>query len=171
MVPVNEIVVVITGAAPIDPDAAARIPPAAIVLAAGAGSRFSDEPGTKLLATVDGEPLLAHVLEAVRAYGPTVTAVVLGHGADAIEAGIDWQGELRVKNHGPERGLASSIQVGIDTLRAYPGNLDGTFIAPLCYGDGKVTRSEFTGPAADFEAKDRNNDGIIDKADAPDAKK
>ena len=38
-------------------------------------------------------------------------------------------------------------------------------------GDGKVTRNEFTGPAADFEAKDRNNDGVIDANDKPDAKK
>ena len=34
--------------------------------------------------------------------------------------------------------------------------------------DGKVTREEFTGPAADFERKDRNNDGVIDAADKPD---
>ncbi|MHC4731710.1 MAG: EF-hand domain-containing protein [Planctomycetota bacterium] len=33
--------------------------------------------------------------------------------------------------------------------------------------DGKITREEFTGPAAAFERLDRNNDGVIDKADAP----
>jgi Ca2+-binding EF-hand superfamily protein len=37
-------------------------------------------------------------------------------------------------------------------------------------GDGKVTRAEFTGPASSFEAKDRNNDGIIDASDKPDRK-
>ena len=37
-------------------------------------------------------------------------------------------------------------------------------------GDGKVTRAEFTGPAADFEKRDRNNDGVIDRSDRPDAK-
>ena len=37
-------------------------------------------------------------------------------------------------------------------------------------GDGKVTRDEFTGPASQFEAKDRNNDGIIDASDKPDRK-
>ena len=31
--------------------------------------------------------------------------------------------------------------------------------------DGKITREEFTGPAADFERMDRNRDGVIDKAD------
>lgn len=34
-------------------------------------------------------------------------------------------------------------------------------------GDGKVTREEFTGPAAVFEKKDRNNDGVIDANDKP----
>ena len=37
-------------------------------------------------------------------------------------------------------------------------------------GDGKVTREEFTGPASDFEAKDKNNDGVIDASDHPDRK-
>ena len=33
--------------------------------------------------------------------------------------------------------------------------------------DGKITREEFTGSAAAFERLDRNNDGVIDKADVP----
>jgi hypothetical protein len=32
-----------------------------------------------------------------------------------------------------------------------------------------VTREEFTGPAAVFERKDRNHDGVIDAADRPDS--
>ncbi|MHC4670747.1 MAG: EF-hand domain-containing protein, partial [Planctomycetota bacterium] len=32
-------------------------------------------------------------------------------------------------------------------------------------GDGKITREEFTGPAAAFERMDKNHDGVIDKAD------
>jgi Ca2+-binding EF-hand superfamily protein len=32
-------------------------------------------------------------------------------------------------------------------------------------GDGRITRDEFTGPAADFERLDKNHDGVIDKAD------
>jgi len=32
-------------------------------------------------------------------------------------------------------------------------------------GDGKITREEFTGPAAAFERMDRNRDGVIDKSD------
>lgn len=101
---------------------------AVLVLAAGAGTRFSDEPGAKLLADIDGAPLLSHVLDAIRAFGPAATVVVLGHGAVALEQAIVWQDEMRVRNHAPGRGLASSLQVGIDTLRALPLAMDGAFI-------------------------------------------
>ena len=101
---------------------------AAVVLAAGAGSRFSDVPVGKLLATLGGHPLLARVLDTVHEFGPAATVVVLGHGADVIERGLVWRDELRVRNHDPERGLASSLKVGIDTLRVLPVQLDGAFI-------------------------------------------
>jgi molybdenum cofactor cytidylyltransferase len=129
-----------------------RLALAALVLAAGAGSRFAAgadsglaagagsrlaagaddgppaDPGTKLLVDIDGEPMLARVLRAVRAFEPVTTVVVLGHNADAIEQAIDWHDEVRVRNHAPELGLASSLQVGIDTLRALPLLVDGVFI-------------------------------------------
>jgi molybdenum cofactor cytidylyltransferase len=106
--------------------AAERLALAAIVLAAGTGSRYSDQPGAKLVAALDGRPLLEHVLLAVRAFGPAVTITVLGHGADAIEGSIGWVSERRVTNPAPERGLASSIQVGVSALGAT--DLDGVFI-------------------------------------------
>ncbi len=105
-----------------------RLRLAVLVLAAGAGSRFSDEPGAKLLAEIDGRPMLGRVLDEVRVYRPAVTVVVLGHGADRIEQALDWQDEIRVRNHEPERGLSSSLQVGINAVRALPDPLDGTFI-------------------------------------------
>lgn len=105
-----------------------RLTLAVVVLAAGAGSRFSEEPGAKLLAPLRGEPMLARIIGEVRAFGPAATVVVLGHGADTIERALDWRDELRVRNHAPERGLASSLQAGIDTLRALPGTFDGAFM-------------------------------------------
>ena len=97
-----------------------RLQLAAVILAAGSGSRFGPEPGAKMLAEVDGQPMLARVLGEVRAFGPAATVVVLGHGAEAIERRLDWGDEIRVRNHAPERGLSSSLQIGIDTLRALP---------------------------------------------------
>jgi molybdenum cofactor cytidylyltransferase len=101
---------------------------AVLVLAAGAGSRFSPQPGAKLLADLDGRPLLAHVLDAVRSFGPVATVIVLGHGATEIERSIHWQGELQAINPTPERGLASSLQVGIRALSGLPQAFDGAFV-------------------------------------------
>ena len=56
---------------------------AALVLAAGASSRFGSP---KALAQFEGRPLLEHVLDAVREAGIDEIVVVLGHAADEIEA-------------------------------------------------------------------------------------
>lgn len=85
----------------------------ALVLAAGAGLRFG---GGKLLATVAGRPLLQHVLDRVADAGVDEVLVVLGGDADAIERAIAWRAERRVRNPEPERGLASSLQVGLAAL-------------------------------------------------------
>jgi len=82
---------------------------AAVVLAAGASSRFGSP---KALAQLDGRPILEHVLDAIREAGIEDIVVVLGHAADAIEDGIEWLDERRVRNPDP-RFLSSSLQVGL----------------------------------------------------------
>jgi molybdenum cofactor cytidylyltransferase len=86
---------------------------AALVLAAGSGSRFG---GGKLLAPLGGKPLLQHVLDRVAAAGVEETVVVLGADAEAIEQAMDWRTERRVRNPDPDRGLASSLQAGMAAL-------------------------------------------------------
>lgn len=90
---------------------------AAIVLAAGRASRFGSP---KALAPLDGRPLLGHVLDAVAGLGLASTVVVLGHAADEIERAIAWRGERRVRNPDPDRGLASSLRLGLATVAADP---------------------------------------------------
>ena len=82
----------------------------AVVLAAGAGSRFG---GGKLLARLDGRPVLQHVLDRVADAGLTDVVVVLGDDTAAVEAAIDWRSERRVRNPAPEQGLSSSVRVGM----------------------------------------------------------
>ena len=83
---------------------------AAIVLAAGAASRFG---GGKVLARLDDRPLLQHVLDAVAMASLREVVVVVSPDAAAMEEAIAWRAERRVVNPHPERGLASSLQVGL----------------------------------------------------------
>ena len=99
---------------------------AAVVLAAGAGSRFG---GGKLLAPLEGRPILQHVLDRLAASGVDDVVVVLGTDADDVERVIDWGGARRVRNDDPARGLSSSLQVGIRALG------EGTDAALIVLGD------------------------------------
>lgn len=97
---------------------------AAVVLAAGAGSRFGSD---KLLAPLAGRPILDHVLDAVRGAGLAEIVVVLGDDADAAERTIAWAGERLVRNPDPGRGLSSSLRVGFDAIEG-SADLEAAFV-------------------------------------------
>ncbi|HYK96098.1 MAG TPA: NTP transferase domain-containing protein [Candidatus Dormibacteraeota bacterium] len=80
----------------------------AIVLAAGAGSRFG---GRKLEARLAGRPILQHVLDTLARAALDDPIVVLAPGS-AVEGSIDWRRAQRVVNPDPARGLSSSLQLG-----------------------------------------------------------
>lgn len=87
----------------------------AIVLAAGAGSRFG---GGKLRALLDGRPVLQHLLDTLAGVGFGDIVVVLGGDHTELGAAIHWRDERRVLNPEPERGLASSVRVGFEAIEA-----------------------------------------------------
>ncbi len=97
---------------------------AAVILAAGAGTRFG---GGKLLADLGGRPILGRVLDAVHAAGLARVVLVLGHGAESIEAAIPAAGESRVRNPDPDAGLSSSLRVGFAALDV-ARDLDAVFV-------------------------------------------
>lgn len=80
----------------------------AVVLAAGVGSRFG---GRKLEARIAGRPILQHVLDALATAGLDDLIVVLPPDSP-LPAAIEWGSAARVVNPDPERGLASSLQLG-----------------------------------------------------------
>lgn len=128
---------------------------AALVLAAGAGERYSPRPGAKLLADLEGRPLLEHALETVRTFEPEATVVVLGHGADDIERAVDWAAEQRAVNPHPERGIGSSLVVGIRVLVGHGEGYDGAFIV---LGDQPRLRVSVMRALADAAARARPAD-------------
>jgi molybdenum cofactor cytidylyltransferase len=96
---------------------------AGLVLAAGAGSRFG---GRKMRARLDGRPLVAHVLDAARAAGLRRVVIVLGRDAVDVRAALldadrgALAGVLVAVNGAPERGLATSLRLGLAAATAGP---------------------------------------------------
>jgi CTP:molybdopterin cytidylyltransferase MocA len=89
------------------------VPAAGLVLAAGLSTRFGSD---KLMAPFRRRPLLQHALDAAMAARlQPVVVVVAGE-----PAGIDWHGAQRLVNPQPERGLASSLRLGLAALAAGP---------------------------------------------------
>ena len=77
-----------------------------LVLAAGAATRFGAD---KLAAPLDGRPLLAHVLDALRAVPLQEIVVVTRH-----ERAVPRAADLHlVVNPAPEDGLSSSLRLGL----------------------------------------------------------
>src|SRR4051812_29828014 len=88
---------------------------AGLVLAAGAATRFGS---AQSLPVPRGRPMLEHVLDAARAAGLEPVIVVLGTAASEIDASIAWRSERRVFNPEPERGLATSLRIGLSAVEA-----------------------------------------------------
>jgi CTP:molybdopterin cytidylyltransferase MocA len=111
----------------------------AVVLAAGAGSRFG---GRKLEARFDDKPVLQHVLDALERAGIDSPLVVVG--PEAPE-GIDWRTAGRVINPEPERGLSGSLRLGwLEALRTEP-RPDAILVV---LGDQALVRPEVVGALA-----------------------
>jgi len=106
---------------------------AAVVLAAGASTRFGSP---KVLARLDGRPILEHVLDSVRDAGIPEIVVVLGHFADEIEEQVSWLDEHIVRNPDP-RHLSASLEVGLDAAAALEPPVDA---AVIVLGDQPRTR-------------------------------
>jgi CTP:molybdopterin cytidylyltransferase MocA len=85
----------------------------AIVLAAGAGSRFG---GGKLLAKLNDTPLVEHVLVALEASPVDKTVVVVGADAGRLRAVCEPYGVRVVENQEWARGQSTSVRVGLRAL-------------------------------------------------------
>jgi molybdenum cofactor cytidylyltransferase len=87
---------------------------AAILLAAGRGARFGEEP--KLLARIGGKALVRHVAEAAVQSAPDPVIVVTGHRAEDVQAELTGLPVRIVHNPLFVDGLSTSLKAGFSTL-------------------------------------------------------
>jgi CTP:molybdopterin cytidylyltransferase MocA len=108
-----------------------------VLLAAGAGTRFrAGGGGVKVLAPVEGRPLVEWALAALAAAPLGDRVLVLGADGDDVLAAIDLQGARVVRNEHWERGMASSLRAGLDALDA------SCTAAVVVLGDGPALAAE-----------------------------
>jgi len=100
---------------------------AGIVLAAGKSTRMAGP--NKLLADVEGAPLIRRVAEAVAGAGLSETLVVTGHRADDVERALDGLPVRFAHNRRYEGGLSTSLKRGIGAVE------DSADAALVCLGD------------------------------------
>lgn len=89
---------------------------AAIVLAAGRGIRFGDEP--KLLARINGKTLVRHVVEAAVGSSVDPIIVVTGYRSEEVEADLRALPVQIVRNVLFAQGLSTSLKVGFSSVPA-----------------------------------------------------
>ncbi|RME66295.1 MAG: 4-diphosphocytidyl-2C-methyl-D-erythritol kinase [Alphaproteobacteria bacterium] len=109
---------------------AARVPSiTALVLAAGQSRRMGGS--NKLLAPLNGKPLIAHTVEAVLASRAARVVVVVGHEAERVRAALAALADQVDFVNAPDyaQGLSHSLRAG---LRAVAPDADGVLI---CLGD------------------------------------
>lgn len=108
---------------------------AALVLAAGVSRRMG--AANKLLAAVDGRPMVAAVAAMLQASAADSVTVVTGHQAAAVRralAGFDCR---LVHNGEHQRGIGASISAGVAAV-AEDGGVDAVVV---CLGDMPLVRA------------------------------
>ncbi|HVE79349.1 MAG TPA: nucleotidyltransferase family protein [Gemmatimonadaceae bacterium] len=106
---------------------------AAVVLAAGASSRFA---GHKLLATLYGAPVVHHAVQAALAMPVDEVVVVLGRDPAAVRAAVGSLPARFVEHAAFADGMGGSLAAGIAALSP------GTAAALVLLGDQPTVRPE-----------------------------
>ncbi len=109
---------------------------ALIVLAAGKGTRMnSDLP--KVMHQIAGAPLFAHALASGAALAPDRTVLVVGHGAEMVEAAAkDMDPDIAIAVQEDQLGTGHAVQQARTALDGFDGD------AIVLYGDTPFIRPE-----------------------------
>jgi molybdenum cofactor cytidylyltransferase len=94
----------------------------AVILAAGQSSRMGSN---KLLAPVDGKPMVRHAVEAAVASAAEPVVVVTGNDGGAVRERLEGLAVRFIDNPDFSKGLSTSLKCGVSTL---PADCDGALI-------------------------------------------
>lgn len=86
-----------------------------VLLAGGTSTRFGE--ANKLLAELDGDPLVRHAARTLLSADLSEVVAVLGYEADAVGATLGDLGVRTVRNPEYEEGLSTSVVRGVEAAR------------------------------------------------------
>lgn len=132
---------------------------AVVILAAGKGTRMkSDLP--KVLHPIGQAPMLHHAMRAAEALEPKVMAVVVGHGADVVEAAAKRRNpDALTALQAEQMGTGHAVLAAREALAGFEGDLfvlfgDTPFLRPETLVSMQTARSGADIVALGFEAAD-----------------
>jgi molybdenum cofactor cytidylyltransferase len=130
---------------------------AAVILAAGRSTRMGGP--NKLLAELDGKPLVRTVTEQALASKAAEVIVVTGHQAAEVEKALAGLKVKFVRNPDYAAGIASSVKAGV---AAVPQEADG---AVVCLGDMPLIDARLIDRLIDAFAPDRSQLIVVPVSD------
>ncbi|CAH2807326.1 MAG: N-acetylglucosamine-1-phosphate uridyltransferase (EC / Glucosamine-1-phosphate N-acetyltransferase (EC [uncultured Caballeronia sp.] len=117
-----------------------------VILAAGMGKRMRS-PLPKVLHSLAGKPLLAHVIDTARTLSPTRLVVVVGHGGDKVRETVgapDFQFAVQDRQLGTGHAVQQALPL-----------LDPSVPTLVLYGDVPLTRTSTLKRLIDAAGADR----------------
>ena len=111
----------------------AETPIAAVILAAGKGTRMKSQLH-KVLHPIAGRPMLEHLLASVAELEPARQVVVVGSGREQLEAALGTRAMLAVQE--PQLGTAHAVQQAESALAGFTGDV------LVMYGDVPFVSAE-----------------------------
>jgi bifunctional UDP-N-acetylglucosamine pyrophosphorylase/glucosamine-1-phosphate N-acetyltransferase len=116
-----------------DADPQPTRPLAAVILAAGKGTRMKSARH-KVLHPLAGRPMIEHLLAALAELGPERTVVVVGDGREQLEKALAGRAEFAVQE--PQLGTGHAVQQAEAALAGFAGDV------LVLYGDVPLVRAE-----------------------------
>jgi bifunctional UDP-N-acetylglucosamine pyrophosphorylase/glucosamine-1-phosphate N-acetyltransferase len=125
----------------------AQAPVAAVVLAAGKGTRMKSAI-PKVLHPACGKPLVAWPVEAVIAAGAAPVVVVTGHGREHVEAALTGRFPgARMAHQAEQKGTGHAAQVALAALEGFSGTV------LIVYGDCPLLTSTSLAALVELRAR------------------